>query len=130
MSGGGPLPLISLIGLRSDRSIAQVKIDAPLDAITTIFFGEAFRDILALTLSITLPDELEDDGLGGKRHYQFNELTGLTASGKAWCFEYCVELQADNLVVDAPAEVPLPASGMMMAGVLAGLGLWRRRRAR
>jgi hypothetical protein len=127
--GDGPLPLISLLGLRGDRSVEVMKIDAPVGGITSIFFGEAFRDILALSLSITLPDELEDDDSGGKRHYQFNELTGLKSPGKAWCYEYCIELRADNLVVDAPAEVPLPASGLMLAGALAGFGFWRMRRS-
>lgn len=101
---------------------------APPSAPEVVLFGMEFAGISALSLTMLFPDTSAGQGLDGyQRHYEYTELTQPDTD---WCFEYCAQFQADNLVVADPAPVPLPASGFLLVGTALGLIGLRRRRAR
>ena len=109
--------LLDIVGQRPDGSTVRTQW-APDDPGATTFAG--FRGINNMSFSLTT----DWDGLGSLRRDEDGFWIG--CNGLAFS---CGSAAFDNLVIEL-RPVPVPAAGVMMAGLLAGLGAARGMRRR
>lgn len=126
MEGEAPQAGLLLSGLLSSGTYVSQLFTDPLSTLQTVAFGSEFAGITELILTLVLPGE----GTLPPAYFSYpQDEAGLSQD---WCFEYCAQFNADNLVVtEAPlAPVPLPAGGLALLSGLGLIGMATRRKAR
>lgn len=129
MAGAALQPIFTFLGFSTANGAVKVSF-GPKDLKEgegQLVFSEKFANISALWIDISFPEGLPTSEDGDIVH-TFDPWE-LSEPDTNWCFEYCAELQVDNLIVDVdlPAPVPLPASALLLGAALLGLGAVRRR---
>ena len=106
-SGVAPDPTLTFTGLVNGTAVASQTFGPT--ALSTVNFSSAFKAIDQLLIKLNIPTDIK-----------FIEQAG---SDTAWCPSWCANFIVDNVTV---APVPLPASGLLLFGALAGLMGYRR----
>ncbi len=110
--GPAPKPSLTFFGMRGGSTVASLFVPFSTSSVT---FSSAFNAIDALIVQLNIPSAVIDP---------INP-----SPGAVWCVQFCAEYHLDNLVVTPNvATVPLPASGLLPIGAIAGLFGIRRRR--
>ena len=118
VAGEAAVPVYSFLGVSERRGGVQVSFGPQdlRDGAGQLLFSDLFADISVLWVEVAFPDTLARNEDGDIVHVL--DPQRLSAPGTDWCAEYCGELRVDNLVVDGPVAVPLPASAWLLGSPL------------
>ncbi len=123
-SGIEPVATLTFTGVRNGATVATQSIgptqtqftsDSVIPKLKKLRLSSGFSHIDQLILTVNNP-------ISGP---YWNDLYDPFGPNTVWCNDWCASYRVDNLKVSA---VPLPASGLLLIGAIAGLfGIKRRR---